>query len=131
MYCPKCGATVLKGEVTCKKCGASLMEAAEQFHPEEECRSRAMLLFRAWVGAANGSHLRWLGFEDEAAEVASKYGLKKQVGTVFESIFLNPMAMLKVIGIMFYQGFVCIGIIFGMYRTDAKGHPVRWIKKKK
>lgn len=131
MYCPKCGATVLKGEVSCKKCGASLMEAAEQFHPEEEYRSRAMLLFRAWVGATNGAHLKWLGFEEEAAEVASKYGLKKQVGTVFESIFLNPIALLKVIEIIFYQCVVCIGIIFGKYRTDSKGHPVRWITKKK
>ena len=53
MQCPKCGAIVLKGDVTCKKCGASLMEASENFHAEDVCRSRAMLFLRAWVGAPN------------------------------------------------------------------------------
>lgn len=74
MQCPKCGAIVLKGDVTCKKCGASLMEASENFHAEDVCRSRAMLFLRAWVGAPNGAHLKWLGYDEEAAEVAAKDG---------------------------------------------------------
>lgn len=40
MQCPKCGAIVLKGDVTCKKCGASLMEASENFQAEDVCRSQ-------------------------------------------------------------------------------------------
>ena len=79
MQCPKCGAIVLKGDVTCKKCGASLMEASENFQAEDVCRSRAMLFLRAWVGAPNGAHLKWLGYDEEAAEVAAKYGILEQV----------------------------------------------------
>ena len=132
MKCPNCGAIVLKGDFACKKCGTSLMEASEQFNSKDETRSRAMLLFKAWIGAANGLHLKWLGFDDKAAEVASKYGLKQQIITTIESItdIFNPYVLLKLCWIMLYQGFVCIGIIFGMYREDAQGHPVRWLKSK-
>ena len=89
MQCPKCGAIVLKGDVTCKKCGASLMEASENFHAEDVCRSRAMLFLRAWVGAPNGAHLKWLGYDEEAAEVAAKYGILEQVKSSVTGIFCD------------------------------------------
>lgn len=134
MKCPKCGAIVLKGDVTCKKCGASLMEASEHFHAEDVCRSRAMLFFRAFVGAPNGAHLKWLGYDDEAAEVASKYGILEQVKSCFDGAFSDGGIIRFFVFIMMlscYQCYTCIGILFGMYRTDAHGHPVRWITKKK
>ncbi len=130
MNCPKCGAIVLKGDVVCKKCGAPLMEAADAVEIEDVCRSRAMLLFKAWVGATSGMHLKWLGYDDEAAEVASRHGIMEQFGALIKG-FWNPMEWMKLFGVIFYQCFICIGIIFGMYRTDANGHPVRWITKKK
>ena len=110
MQCPKCGAIVLKGDVTCKKCGASLMEASENFHAEDVCRSRAMLFLRAWVGAPNGAK-------------SSVTGIFCDGGMIQFAIFLLALSC--------YQCYTCIGILFGMYRTDAQGHPVRWITKKK
>lgn len=130
MYCPKCGATVLKGDVTCKKCGAVLNEASTQYKAENVRRSRAMLLFKAWIGATSGLHLKWLGYDDKAAEIAKRYGLKEQISTAFHGAF-NPWCFLKFIEIVGYQTFVCMGIMVGMYRTDAAGHPVRWITKVK
>lgn len=129
MQCPKCGATVIKGDVICKKCGASLVEAAEQYKPEDVCRSRAMLLFKAWIGATSGMHLKWLGFDEQAKEIASKYGIREQFSSILTAI-INPWAWLRFVGVICYQCFACIGIIFGMYRTDAQGHPVRWITRK-
>ncbi len=134
MQCPKCGAIVLKGDVTCKKCGAPLLEASENFHAEDVCRSRAMLFFRAFVGAPNGAHLKWLGYDEEAAEVAAKYGILEQVKSSVTGIFSDGGMIHFVIFLLAlscYQCYTCIGILFGMYRTDAQGHPVRWITKKK
>ena len=130
MQCPKCGAMVLKGDVTCKKCGALLMEAAEAFNPEDICRSRAMLLYKAWIGGGNGAHLKWLGYDEEAAAIAEQFGLGKQVGTFFKAI-INPAEWFTILGYVIYECALCIGIIFGKYPTDAQGHPVRWITKKK
>lgn len=128
MNCPVCGAPVLRGDVTCKKCGATLVEAAEQFRPEEEVRSRAMLFLKAWLGASNGVHLRWLGYDEKAAEVAAKYGLREMMRSAIGEIF-NPIVLVRMIPCLGYQVFACMGILFGMYRTDAKGYPVRWITK--
>lgn len=130
MVCPKCGVTVLKSDVVCKKCGAVLAEAADQYKAEDICRSRAKLLFQAWVGATSGLHLKWLGYDERAKEVASEYGFREQLGTIFEGM-LNPFAWLRFLKVICYQCVICIGIIFGMYRTDASGHPVRWNTKSK
>ena len=105
------------------------MEAAAQFKPEEEIRSRGMLFLKAWLGATNGLHLKWLGYDEKAAEIASKYGLREVVKSTIGGIF-NPMVFLRIIPAMGYQIFACMGILLGMYRTDANGYPVRWITKK-
>ena len=110
------------------------MEASENFRVEDVCRSRAMLFFRAWVGAPNGAHLKWLGYDEKAAEVAARYGILEQLKSTVSSIF-NPVGWIHlvifILALMWYQCYTCIGILFGMYRTDAQGHPVRWFTKKK
>ena len=112
------------------------MRCAEKFHAEDVCRSRAMLFVRAWIGAPNGAHLKWLGYDEEAAEIAAKYGILEQVKSSVDGIFnFNGGGMIQflifLLSLSCYQCYTCIGILFGMYRTDAQGHPVRWITKKK
>ncbi len=116
MKCTKCGATVLKGDQTCKKCGATLIEAAEIYSADKQYRSRFTLLFRAWMGATWGAHLKWLGYPEEAQQIRSQYRISLDI--VF--------APWKIIGPMVYQCAECTGVLFGKYREDADGHPVRY-----
>lgn len=121
MKCPNCGATVLKGDQTCKKCGTVLNEAAEVYAADKPYRSRFMLLFRTWIGATFGSHLKWLGYTDVAKEIKEEYG----IGI---SMFLNPW---KFVSSCIYQCAECTAVMFGKYREDADGNPVRYFKPKK
>ena len=121
MKCSKCGATVLKGDQTCKKCGALLVEAAEVYAADKQYRSRFTLLFRAWVGATSGLHLKWLGYPEEAKQVRAQYGLT--LGNMF-----NVWGMIGSCG---YQVVEVTAVMFGKYRCDAEGHPVRYFKPKK
>ena len=120
MKCPNCGATVLKGDTTCKKCGYVLNEAKDSYQASEQYRSRFMLLFRTWLGGWVGGHLRWLGYTEEAKVVREKYGFGI-------SILVRPW---KILASCAYQVVECIAVMFGKYRTDADGHPVRYFKPK-
>lgn len=85
---------------------------------ERTYRSRFKLLFIAWVGCWRGSHLKWLGYTDEAQQV------KEVHGSIFGAIF-EPAKMLGTCG------YICVEmtkIMFGKYRTDAEGLPVRYFK---
>jgi hypothetical protein len=89
---------------------------------DQQYRSRFTLVFRAWIGAINGFHLKWLGYTDKAAEVKEKHG----IGI---SKLMNPWWWVgSLIG---YQCCECLAVIFGRYRTDANGHPVRYFKPSK
>ena len=121
MKCPNCGATVLKDDQTCKKCGHVLVEAKEAYSAGEQYRSRFTLLFRTWIGACFGFHLKWLGYDAKAEEVRKNYmpGL---------SIFIQPW---KILFGIFWQLEEVIGVMFGKYREDRQGHPVRYFQPKK
>lgn len=133
--CPNCGATYVRGDVTCKKCGAVLVDVTKQYNPEEQYRSRGMLLVKCWIGGVNGSHLRWLGYNDKADEIKSKFGWKKLFGASFNFLdIINPVGWIQgFIQIFLSVGYLCIemlSVALGKYRTDANGHPVRWLKSK-
>jgi len=123
MNCKNCGAPVLKNDQVCKKCGATLIEAAEAYAAGDITRSRFTLLFKAWLGSWRGAHLKWLGYEEKAAAVKEKYGW----GVVS---MLTPAGWLRMFISICYHVVEQVSIIFGKYRTDADGHPVRYFKKK-
>ena len=135
MNCPKCGATIIKGDTFCKKCGNCIVEAAEYYEPDQQYRSRFVLFFKAWIGAAWGVHLRWLGYTGKADQLRKNFGwfgmkeiisagIVGSLGLLLRGIFMYLIAMI-------YHCFICIAVIFGMYRKDADGHPIRYFKPKK
>lgn len=130
MNCPKCGAIVLKVDPVCKKCGAVLNEASDYYQEKVIYRSRFMLLFRAWLGACNGSHLKWLGYDEAAEYIRNQFGIGSMVESIFGAM-INPWRWLDLIGMMIYQSAECTKIIFGAYREDAAGNPVRYFRPKK
>ena len=102
MNCPECGAIVLKSDPVCKKCGKILNEAKEIYLEKVVYRSRFMLLFRAWLGAANGMHLKWLGYDEYAREIKNQFGIGRQMDSIF-SAMINPWAWFDMFGSIFYQ----------------------------
>ncbi len=85
-------------------------------------RSRFALWFIAWISAFAGGHLNWLGYKEEGAAWRREHGI---IGAVF-----SPVCWIVHVGVQ-------IGILFGKYRTDAYGNPIRyfshirnWTKKK-
>lgn len=121
MKCPNCGATVLKGDRSCRKCGTILGTTKMKYAPEDQVRPRLALVFRAWVGAEFGLHLKWLGYDGEAQRVRMQYGV-----SFAKMIMIYPMIMT-----IFYQVIECTAVMFGKYRTDAYGHPVRYLNLKR
>lgn len=121
MKCPKCNATVLPNDQKCKKCGYVLVEAKSVYNAADQYRSRFTLLFRTWVGATWGWHLRWLGYDERAEEVRNMCGIGM-------SMFLQPWKLLIALGWQFEE---CFAVLFGKYRKDGKGHPVRYLKPQK
>lgn len=126
---------------------------------EKGWRSRGELAFKAWVGCGRGSHLEWLGFYDEAAEVRSKYkfGMKDMMqitagiatgiansglhegiednlnNTVTYGHIDNSSGIgagFRLIKSMIYSCIEIPAILFGKYKTDAFGLPVCWTKPK-
>lgn len=131
---------------------------------EKGWRSRWTVLFKAWASGNRGSHLEWLGFYEEAAEVRAKYALSPKdvmklsaemtsgmmtglvnselasggiydssrnvvyVGHINNTVGYNTA--FKTLRGMLYITIEQIGIIFGKYKTDAFGLPVRWFKPK-
>lgn len=136
MYCPQCGSMVARGDVTCKKCGASLVEAREQYTAENTYRPRLVLFLKCWVHGISGGHLRWLGYNEKADLIAAKYGWKSILHAVFGFMDMgagggfNPFAIFRLFGSVCYLSVECISVLFGKYRTDANGYPVRWFKPK-
>lgn len=132
---------------------------------EKGWRSRWTVLFKAWASGSRGSHLEWLGYYEEAAQVRAKYGLSAKdllklseevtsgmltglvnselasggiydssknvlyVGHINNTVGYNTA--FKTLRGMFYITIEQLGIIFGKYKTDAFGLPVRWFKPKK
>ncbi len=125
MKCPNCGATVLKGDTVCKKCNTVLVEASAQYIASEQVRSRFTLFFKCWAGGWRGKHLEWLGYTDKAQQIKSMFG---DLHWGFFAAILNPVAWIKIIAGMGYQVIECMAVLFGKYRTDAQGHPVRYFK---
>lgn len=118
MQCPKCNATVLKGDRSCRKCGTMLGTTKMKYDPATQRRPRLALVFRAWVGACNGLHLKWLGYDAEAEQVKMQHGL-----TISSMIRIWPL-----VSSLIYQIVEVLMVIFGKYRTDAQGHPIRYLK---
>lgn len=118
MQCPKCNATVLKGDRNCRKCGTVLGTTKMKYDPATQRRPRLALVFRAWFGACFGMHLKWLGYDAEAERI------KMQFGISISSLF----RIYPIIGSIIYQCAEVTMIIFGKYRTDAQGHPIRYLK---
>lgn len=118
MNCPNCGAIVLRGDRNCPKCDTLLGTTKQFYDPSTIRRSRLALLFRTWVGACYGWHLRWLGYDAEADMIRRQYGI-----TLMTMIRI-PVLLSSIL----YQVMECVGVMFGKYRTDSQGHPVRYLK---
>lgn len=132
MQCSKCGATVLKEDQFCKKCGAILREVHEVSDANRQVRSRFTLLFKLWLGP-NGGHLKWLGYDnDKVKEYKAKYGMH-YFDTVTDLMVPTTLflGILKIIKAVIYHLIEFTAVAFGIkYKTDAYGNPVRYFKKK-
>lgn len=134
MNCPNCGAIVLKSDAVCKQCGHTLIEAADRYDASTQYRSRFTLLFKCWIGAWRASHLKWLGYTEKTDNFRRRFGVGfKELlqGGLVGSLFLVSVGLFKFFFLMMYHCFVCLGVILGMYRKDADGHPVRYFKPRK
>lgn len=110
MLCPNCGNQVTNEDIVCKHCGAAIKDAQKVFSKPKK-RSRFALFFLCWaVGWLNGAHLRYLGY-DEAAANYRRYS------------FFNPICWVWICTVHIFE---CLAILFGKYRTDAYGNPVRY-----
>lgn len=121
MQCLQCGATVLKGDRNCRKCGTIQGTISTRYRIEDQIRSRWALVFRACVGASSGYHLRWLGYEEEARNVRKTYGFN----------ILSFFHISGLIATILYHNVETYAVMLGKYRTDAQGHPVRYFRGKK
>lgn len=74
-------------------------------------RSRLGLWFIAWVSAFAGGHYNWLGFKEAGAEHRAQHGV---LGAL-----LSPACWI-------FHCWEQIAILFGKYREDAYGNPVRY-----
>ena len=74
-------------------------------------RSRLGLWAIAWVSAFAGGHLNWLGFKEAGANFRAEHG-------IIRALF-NPACWI-------IHCWEQIAIIFGKYREDAYGNPVRY-----
>lgn len=111
MFCPECGAKVVDSDIVCKKCGHTLKSVYNDLSKPITKKSRFTLVLLCWLsGGFTGSHLKYLGYEQEA-KAYSPYGI------------LNPMFYLWYITKHLLE---CVCVIFGKYRTDAYGNPVRY-----
>lgn len=124
--CPNCGGKILKGDFECRKCAYVVKSVKEVYAADKVYRSRWTLLFRAWMGAINGSHLRWLGYNEEADFIKGKYGIG--ISKLFGGGEGNMISYL--LSIIVYQCVEMTAIMFGKYPTDAQGHPVTYFKPK-
>ncbi len=74
-------------------------------------RSRLGLWFIAWLSAFAGGHLNWLGYKEEGEAWRREHGV---IGAV-----LSPACWI-------YHIVEQVAILFGKYRTDAYGNPIRY-----
>lgn len=148
MKCKGCGRTVIRGQIQCVKCGKYLSDAAEYYDPSKIYRPRLTLYFKALFGAAAGRHLDWLGRYDEADRIRIKYnrsikdeaktGLDMMIGAAALTVGDGKNAA-KAFGSFLGSTFRALSaflyhlgestfILFGKYRKDQSGHPIRWFK---
>lgn len=123
MNCANCGAVVLKTDTVCKKCGAPQHTVEEHYADDVQYRSRFGLLFFTWIGGWRGSHLKFLGFTDDAERMrqAHKIGLS----------IITPAGLVGLFVSMGVEILEFFKVMFGVYRTDANGHPVRYFKPRR
>jgi len=76
-----------------------------------KCRSRLGLWFIAWLSAFAGGHYNWLGYKEEGARFRAEHGIIRAV--------FNPACWI----IHIWEQ---IAILFGKYREDAYGNPIRY-----
>lgn len=74
-------------------------------------RSRLGLWFIAWLSAFAGGHYNWLGYKEAGASYRAEHGVLRAL--------LNPACWIV-------HCWEQIAIIFGKYREDAYGNPVRY-----
>lgn len=74
-------------------------------------RSRLGLWAIAWVSAFAGGHLNWLGFKEAGANFRAEHG-------IIRALFNSACWIIHC--------WEQIAIIFGKYREDAYGNPVRY-----
>lgn len=121
MKCSNCGAIVLKTDTVCKKCGTPQHTVEKHYADNVNYRSRFGLLFYVWIGGWRGSHLKFLGFEEDAERMRQSH----KIG--FFSV-MTPAGWLEIVVSMAVQVLECTKVIFGAYRTDVNGNPVRYLK---
>jgi len=120
MNCPNCGAIILKTDTACKKCGAALHTVAEHYADNIQYRSRFGLLFYAWIGGWRGSHLKHLGFVEDAERMRQSHKIGLNIFT--------PVGWINIFISCCVQIIECTKVIFGGYRNDVNGNPVRYFK---
>ena len=74
-------------------------------------RARLGVLFIAWLGAWLGLHLNWMGYHEAAAN------WRRRMGGIF--CLMNPVCWIM-------HCVEVIKVLFGGYRTDAYGRPIRY-----
>lgn len=74
-------------------------------------RSRLGLWMIAWFSAFAAGHLNWLGFKEEGEQFRAKHG-------IIRALFTPACWVIHC--------WEQIAIIFGKYREDAYGNPVRY-----
>lgn len=83
----------------------------QQSGKKSKCRSRLALVLISGILGWWGTHLKWLGYKEEAKE------WKSEAGGIFGLFDLGSWGMV-------FGNY--IAVIFGKYRVDAYGNPVRY-----
>ena len=124
MTCSNCGAIILKDDAICKKCGAPQHTVEEYYEQNVQTRSRFVLFFLTWMGFGRGGHLKWLGFYEEAEAY-------KQRNKFSPLDLFTPSGWIRFMRITFSGAGETLAVLFGKYKYDAQGNPVRYFPAKK
>lgn len=124
--CHDCDSVVAAEDNICKNCGSPQNTIEMEVEKNPPYRSRFLLLFYAWIGGVLGAHLKFLGYHEEASEICSNNN-----PVLLLAIFTQPIVAIGVFSRMvIIQSTLPFMVMFGWYRNDANGYPVRYFKPK-
>ena len=109
-------------------------ECAESSNTERadaaDYRSRSVLALQCWLFGMTGKHLRWLGYGQEHTVLNWENIKRNWLGLLSLQIGSVLAAAGGLLGIGSVWLAELVAVLFGKYRTDAAGKPVRWLRPK-